>query len=210
MQTQDRKPHLGGTVISLLLIVLVGIVMWGLLSAKGSTSSVQNRAAKKAASVATLSIMLTTSPFPTFPPTPTPYALGIVSDEETRALGYLLGLVAQNAWVGVINGTAIVVWAGAPVDTPDEGAILVRWTVHGQILLQRVVLPGKHGAAKITADQNNRLTLASADKTTFYYDVPGLSLVNSLTESVPTVDFSAMATATAGAPASTPVPTAYP
>lgn len=179
------------------------------LSAVTPTS--QDSVATKMASVATLEVQLTTSPFPTFPPTPTPHAFGIISDEYAKAQGYALGIVVQNAWVGVINGNSVAIWVGTAVDAPDEDVILVRWSLPKQTLQQRFALPGKHDSLKIVAEQNNRLTLTSADKATFYFDVPGLRVVDSLTESVPTADLSQIVTPSAlNTPVVTPGAPAYP
>jgi hypothetical protein len=44
----------------------------------------------------------------------------------------------------------------------------------------------KHGALRLTAEQNNRLTAVAADGAIYYFDVPARRYVASLDEVVPT------------------------
>ena len=41
--------------------------------------------------------------------------------------------------------------------------------------------PTKHGGVRVVSEQDNRLKLVSTDGTTYYFDIPSLSFVSSLT-----------------------------
>jgi hypothetical protein len=180
------------------------------LPATTTQNAIATISAAKQQGAATFVVKMTTSPIATGIPGPT----GISEvNEPTRLLLAREGLTVQNGWGGYINGHAVSVWAGTTTTNPDEGVIEVMWVGPQQTLRQRFTISGQHGWLKISAEQNNRLTLASADKATYYFDVPGLRVASSLAEIVPTVDFSLMATAPATPllPMSTPMaPTAYP
>ena len=60
--------------------------------------------------------------------------------------------------------------------------------------------PTKHGGVRVVGEQDNRLTLASTDGTTYYFDIPSLSYVSSLTVFAPSIT---------PPPTRTPVPPNY-
>jgi hypothetical protein len=152
-------------------------------------------------------IKMTTSPIPVgIPPGQRIFDAQGPTQKAMRGLG----LIVQNIWTGNINDRTVSVYAGAQTANPDDGGLIV-WDddQHGGRHLFSV--PGKHGAVKIVAEKNGRLTLASADQGLFYFDVPGLRFVNSLAEVIPTMDYSLQVTPSVpGVLTPTPITTAYP
>jgi hypothetical protein len=116
------------------------------------------------------------TPIRTFPPT------GTREDMYVKPSGEKMGLDAQNAWFGLLDGRPVSVHAGALLGDSSQGAIYILGGrgVNGQILT-----PTKHGGVRVVSEQNNRLTLVSTDGTTYYFDVPARRFVDSLTEVVP-------------------------
>ncbi|HLY27041.1 MAG TPA: hypothetical protein VKQ72_11925 [Aggregatilineales bacterium] len=82
------------------------------------------------------------------------------------------------------------------------------WTFPLRGFNKQYATPGRHGSVRITGEHNNRLTLLSTDGNTFYFDVPGLQFVPSLTEVVPTI--TPPPTYTPVMPNTPPAPTGYP
>jgi hypothetical protein len=116
------------------------------------------------------------TPLRTFSPT------GTREDMYVKPSGEKMGLDAQNAWFGLLDGRPVSVHAGALLGDSSQGAIYILGGrgVNGQILT-----PTKHGGVRVVSEQNNRLTLVSTDGTTYYFDVPAGRFVDSLTEVVP-------------------------
>jgi len=109
-----------------------------------------------------------------------------------------------------VDGNNVSVFAGAWAADPDQGTLQVIWKVYylGRSIKGQYVTPGRHGSVHITVGENNRLTLVSTDGSTFYFDVPGLQFVPSLTELVPTI--TPPPNNTPQFPSTAPAPTAYP
>jgi len=98
----------------------------------------------------------------------------------------ILGLDALNGWFGFVDGNKIVIYAGSLLDDPDQGVIAILITLPYRNFSEKVLTPAQRGGVRVVAEQNNRLTLQSADGETFYFDVPSRRFVASLTEVVPT------------------------
>jgi hypothetical protein len=92
----------------------------------------------------------------------------------------------QNRWYGSANGNGIVVYAGALADDLSQGIVHIALALPDWLFEQDYLTPIKVGSIHIAAEQNARLTLVATDNTVFYFDVPGLQYVDSLTEIVPT------------------------
>jgi hypothetical protein len=121
-------------------------------------------------------------------PLPTAKAIylptGTIEDGREKVAGKLLGITALNGWFGFWDGNEVSVYAGASYDDPDQGVIviLMRNAPEGNL-----PTPTKHGAVRVVSVNNNRLTLVSTDGTTYYFDIPSLSYVSSLTVFAPSI-----------------------
>jgi hypothetical protein len=124
---------------------------------------------------------------------------------------------AQNVWVGLLDGVWVSLYAGALQSDPQQGALLLVTISPGSVDQERFVLPLSHGPLRISAQNVQRLTLISADGTTYWFDVLARRFVGSLTEYAdtatplpsltPTASPTAT-TATATRPPASPSPTA--
>jgi hypothetical protein len=114
----------------------------------------------------------------TYPPT------GTLENGREIATGHLLGINAVNGWYGLWDGNEINLYAGALSNDPDQGVIviLMRYAPEGNL-----PTPTKHGAVRVVSEHNNRLTLVSTDGTIYYFDIPSLSYVSSLTAFAPSI-----------------------
>jgi hypothetical protein len=145
------------------------------------------------------------------PPIATPVLgpTGIVEDNYVRFSGSKLGLDTQNGWSGIVDGNPVGIWAGSLIGDPQQGALHLMLTLPYRSYQERFLTDGKHGALRVIAEQNNRLTVVSGDGTTYYFDVPARRFVSSLNDIVPTA--TPLPTYTPYAPPSTmPIPTGYP
>ncbi len=132
---------------------------------------------------ATFVAELTSSPFPTAEPGPT----GIRDDEYARLQWAANGLIVENSFGGLVDGNPVSIFAGAHASDPDQGIVQVVWVFSYRTFQERFLTPGKHGSIHIVDEENNRLTLVSADATTFYFDIPGLAFASSPSDIVPTI-----------------------
>jgi hypothetical protein len=114
----------------------------------------------------------------TFPPT------GTDESPETILVGKQLGFDVLNAWGGILNGKPVSVFAGASSTDPNQGEIFI--LIYDGIA-QKFLTPTKHGGVRVVSEHNNRLTLASTDGTTYYFDVPAVSFVSSLSVFAPSI-----------------------
>jgi hypothetical protein len=135
---------------------------------------------------------LATTPSPTPPVTIPP--TGTWEDMYVKPSGEKLGLDAINAWAGIWDGKQVSVYAGALLDDPNQGAIFLI----SDVIANQFLTPTKHGGVRVVSERNNRLTLVSIDGTTYYFDIPALSYVSSLTAFAPSIT---------PAPTRTPFPT---
>jgi hypothetical protein len=119
------------------------------------------------------------TPLRTFPPT------GTLEGERVKPSGKTMGLDAQNAWYGLLDGRPVSVHAGALSEDYSQGAIFISAELLGPGVNELILTPTKHGGVRVVSEQNNRLTLVSTDGTTYYFDVPARRFVDSLTEVVP-------------------------
>jgi hypothetical protein len=109
---------------------------------------------------------------------------GTIESGYAMATGHLLGINAVNGWFGFWDGNEVSVYAGASSDDPDQGVIviLMRNALEGSL-----PTPTKHGAVHVVSEQDNRLKLVSTDGTIYYFDIPSLSYVSSLTVFAPSI-----------------------
>jgi hypothetical protein len=123
-----------------------------------------------------------------YTPLPTAKAIylptGTIESGYAIATGKTLGINAVNGWFGFWDGNEVSLYAGATSDDPDQGVIviLMRYAPEGNL-----PTPTKHGAVRVVSEQNNRLTLVSTDGTIYYFDIPSLSYVSSLTAFAPSI-----------------------
>jgi hypothetical protein len=100
--------------------------------------------------------------------------------------------VVRNSWQRMVSSELVLVEAGTSQDSPDVGLLAV---THNRVDWVFYNTPANTGAVRISAEQNKRLTLQSAQGATYYFDVPSLKFADSLSQFVPTA---------------TPVPAGYP
>jgi hypothetical protein len=155
-----------------------------------------------------LATYLATTPSPTpirtFPPT------GTREDMYVKPSGEKMGLDAQNAWFGVLDGRPVSVYAGALSGVPEQGAIYIFVEFPTGGVNEQILTPTQHGGVRVVGEHNNRLTLVSADGTTYYFDIPTLGFVSSLTAIAPSATPSPTSVPYIPPPTSTPVPTFIP
>jgi hypothetical protein len=151
---------------------------------------------------------LATTPSPTPPRTFSP--TGTLEGEHIKPSGKAMVLDAQNAWFGLLDGRPVSVYAGSLLEVPDQGAIYIFVEFPTGGVNERILTPTKHGGVRVVSDYNNRLTLVSTDGTTYYFDIPTLGFVSSLTEIAPSATPSPTSVPYIPPPTSTPVPTLYP
>jgi hypothetical protein len=175
-----------------------------------STAAVRQTAAgpletQKAIMLATY-LATTPSPTPirTFPPT------GTREDMYVKPSGDKLGLDAQNAWFGVLDGRPISVYAGALSGVPEQGAIYIFVEFPTGGVNEQILTPTQHGGVRVVGEHNNRLKLVSTDGTTYYFDIPTLGFVSSLTAIAPSATPSPTSVPYIPPPTSTPGPTFIP
>ncbi len=120
-------------------------------------------------------------------PSKTPVATGTRDDVYVKAQWGQLGFIVQNGWGGYVDGNSVGVFAGAWSTDLDQGILQVVWIFPLRGFNKQYATSGRHGSVRITEEHSNRLSLVSTDGTTFYFDVPGLQFVPSLTEVVPTI-----------------------
>jgi hypothetical protein len=113
-----------------------------------------------------------------YPPT------GTSEDPRDIATGHLLGLNVLNGWNGILDGKAVGVYSGASSFDPEQGLIAI---VINSAPFGNFPTPTKHGGVRVVSEQDNRLTLVSTDGTTYYFDVPAMSYVSSLTAFAPSI-----------------------
>jgi hypothetical protein len=131
-----------------------------------------------------------TAPF-TYPPT------GTEEDQYVIASAKMLAIYGLNGWWGLWDGKVVGVYAGAWAEGSDQGIIDVLFD-SGEV--GKFLTPTKHGGVRVVSEHNNRLTLVSTDGTTYYFDIPSLSYVSSLTVFAPSIT---------PPPTRTPVPPNY-
>jgi hypothetical protein len=149
-------------------------------TAAAKQTAVVPRMTQHAINLAT-DLATTPSPTPirTFPPT------GTLEGEHIKPSGKTMGLDAQNAWFGLLDGRPVSVYAGALLEVPEQGAIYIFVELPGRGVNELIQTPTEHGGVRVVSEQNNRLTLVSTDGTTYYYDVAARRFVDSLNEVVP-------------------------
>jgi hypothetical protein len=114
----------------------------------------------------------------TYPPT------GTLENGREIATGQLLGINAVNGWYGLWDRNEINLYAGALSDNPDQGVIVFSINIGD---FEYYPTPTRHGAVRVVSEQDNRLKLVSTDGTTYYFDIPSLSYVSSLTVFAPSI-----------------------
>jgi hypothetical protein len=121
-------------------------------------------------------------------PLPTEKAIylptGTMENGSEMVAGKLLRINALNGWSGIWDGKAIAIYAGATSDDPDQGVIAV---AINSAPFGKFPTPTKHGGVRVVSEQDNRLTLVSTDGTTYYFDIPAMSYVSSLTVFAPSI-----------------------
>jgi hypothetical protein len=130
-----------------------------------------------------LATYLATTPSSTPPKTPFPTGT-VESDVYLHASGRKLGVVTQNAWVGLVDGNEVDVWAGASLDDPQQGIVRITVSVFRGGISELITTPTKNGGVRVVSEHNNRLTLVSTNGTVYYFDVPARRFIASRTEVV--------------------------
>lgn len=121
------------------------------------------------------------------PETPIYLPTGIYDDQRVKISAALLFIDAQNAWGGFIDGNRFTLYAGSLQSDPDQGIVGLVTSLPGGKRIEQFASPSKHGALRVTNEQNNRMTLIATDGTVFYFDLPTCQFVASLTEVAPSV-----------------------
>ncbi|MGQ0603730.1 MAG: hypothetical protein ACT4QE_18780 [Anaerolineales bacterium] len=116
------------------------------------------------------------------PTTPEVEPTGIYDDEKFKAQWQAFGFNVQNAWFGIVSGILVTVFAGAPSSDQQQGMLKVSVILPYREFQGEFTTLDKQGSLSVVAEQNNRLILTSTDGTTFYFDVPAMRFVSSLTE----------------------------
>jgi hypothetical protein len=155
-----------------------------------------------------LATYLATTPSPT--PLRTFAPTGTREDMYVKPSGEKMGLDAQNAWFGVLDGRPVDVYAGALLWDSLQGAIYIFVEFPKGGVNEQIQTPTKHGGVRVVSEHNNRLTLVSTDGTTYYFDIPTLGFVSSLTAIAPSPTPSPTSVPYVPPPSSTPVPTYNP
>jgi hypothetical protein len=123
-----------------------------------------------------------------YTPPPTEKAIylptGTMENGFEMVAGKLLGIKALNGWSGIWDGKAVAIYAGATSDDPDQGVIAV---AINSAPFGKFPTPTKHGGVRVVSEHNNRLMLVSTDGTTYYFDIPAMSYVSSLTVFAPSI-----------------------
>jgi hypothetical protein len=148
---------------------------------------------------------------PQFPPTRTPYPFVTGIFEGQTGVFHSFEAKIENHWRGIINGDRVFVYAGAWVDDPSQGFIAVHiypdkgHSAYGNIYPS----PTKSGALRIVDVRGSRLVVQQAnDQNLLFFDVPSLSYVNSLDETV--VPRTPTAVPTTAQPTINPYPYPFP
>lgn len=129
-------------------------------------------------------LAITRSPVPPVTPVPT----GTVEDNiYQRSSGSKLGITTLNGWVGYVDGNEVSLYVGALEWDPDQGAFYLFFSIPNDGFNKLILTPTKHGGVRVVSEQNNRLMLVSTDGTIYYFDLPSMRFVDSLTEVVPTM-----------------------
>jgi len=113
-----------------------------------------------------------------------PVETGIIPGKPVLMPG--TSLEVQNLWIGMVHEQWVGVYATLDIDTSGQAVIVVRYDNSdggGEY-----PAPENTGPLLIVAEDNQRLTLESADGQQFFFDVPGETFVASLDEVVPAVE----------------------
>jgi hypothetical protein len=114
--------------------------------------------------------------------TPGSVAMGISPLGTVAAPGAVTDFVAQNVWVGLVNGAWISLYAGALRSDPQQGALLLVTVLPDRVDQERFVATLSRGALHISSQNVQRLTLVSATGQTYLFDVLARRFVGSITE----------------------------
>jgi hypothetical protein len=152
--------------------------------------------------VITTDSVVTRRPYitPVIPPT------GIYENERTKYSGIKFEMAVKNSWFGLVGGNRVTIYAGALLDDPSQGAIMLHLMLPNRSYFERVLTPVKQGALQVVDEHNNRLTLATADGATTYFDVPARRFVTTLTGDIPTATLPPPYASTPGIPVSPGIP----
>jgi hypothetical protein len=143
---------------------------------KTSTLSVPAVLTEKTIVLATYRAKPTRTPFPTPEPVPT----GTREGDRVKFSAQKLGIDAENAWSGMLDGGDVSVYAGTN-GYPDQGALAI--LIFGSNGFDGYFLtPTRHGAVRVIGEQHNRLILQAKDGTLFYFDLPARRFVATLSE----------------------------
>jgi hypothetical protein len=161
------------------------------------------------AAIGTLKAIMEATHLATTPTLITPIYLptGIYDDQSVKISGALLFIDTQNSWSGFIDGYRFTLFAGSQQSDPNQGAFGLVTNLPDGAKIEQFVTPSKHGAIRVVTAQNNRFTLAAADGTMFYFDLPTRQFVASSTEVAPSVTPSPVTTPTQTSVVPYPMPT---
>jgi hypothetical protein len=95
-----------------------------------------------------------------------------------------MGYIITNAWQEKVDGSYVLVFAGASAKDPHQGLLLVETDDRSQSGI--FYSPEKKGLLRIVKVAGFRLVLETPNKDIFYFDVPGRRFVDSMEEVVPT------------------------
>jgi hypothetical protein len=124
------------------------------------------------------------SPVPTRIGTPRP-SLGIFQGGFGQFNHQIIGPI--TTWRGKINEELVQIMAGTSPQNSDQGIIIVEVFTKkniGHDYTHKFDVSNQSGNIAIVSEDNNRLTLKSAQGQEFYFDVPSMSFVDSLSVQV--------------------------
>lgn len=95
--------------------------------------------------------------------------------------------LSDLAWTETTYDSRITVWPGYVRASPTQGILWIQISGHYESYNDRLVVqsPAPAGKLTITGAVGERLILNSEQGTIFYFDIPGLRFVDTLTENVP-------------------------
>ncbi|PKO12617.1 MAG: hypothetical protein CVU39_23315 [Chloroflexi bacterium HGW-Chloroflexi-10] len=97
-----------------------------------------------------------------------------------------LRLIIANMWRGSFNQQPVELYAGAMLDTPEQGIVVL--SMENLEIFTTIPDPNPDGVLTITAENDARLELTTANGATRYFDISAQQFVNDSETQVPAID----------------------
>jgi hypothetical protein len=111
-------------------------------------------------------------------------ALGILTVREDFLNP--LGFVIANMWRGSFNQQPVELYAGAMLDAPEQGVVVL--SMENLEIFTTIPDPNPDGVLTITAEHGARLELSTVNGATRYFDIPAQQFVSDSETQVPAID----------------------